>query len=257
VYYTLALASLVGAHFSRQRLRLPIAGAAWASLFLAAAVSGSRSFVVALAPVLMATLLAFVLRPQLFGTVVRTAALAAFVISLVGATTVVQEGIEVFGARLDNTAGSGGLFGRLQGSVVISLSAWSSAPWLGVGLGAGTNAGTALAGGAFFRYGEGEWTRIVFEAGPVLGLAYIGWRLWILGRLLRSSWQAANRGYVLPLLFVAACATSFVVGQWGQTSIQGLGIWTAGMSVAACRLASEDIARRWAAPRLSAVRMAS
>jgi hypothetical protein len=134
------------------------------------------------------------------------------------------------------------------------VSAWSGAPLFGVGLGAGTNAGTALAGGAFFRYGEGEWTRVVFEAGPVLGVAYMVWRLWILWRLGRSSWQAAACGYVPPLLFAAACATNFVVGQWGQTSIQGLGVWTAGMCAAAYRIAAEDRARRWSPPAVPARR---
>jgi hypothetical protein len=80
VYYTLALASLIALHFSRQRVPLVLAAAAWAALLLAGAVSGSRSFVVALAPVLAAAVVVFVLRPQLFGAAVRTAALAGFAV---------------------------------------------------------------------------------------------------------------------------------------------------------------------------------
>jgi hypothetical protein len=242
-YAALALASLLALHFTRLRVPLVVAAAAWAALVLAGSVSGSRAFVISVAPVFGAAFLAFVLRPQLFGTAVRMAAVAVFVVALVSASTVAQEGVEVFSARLDSTGGLPGVIARIRGSYFTTVSAWNTAPLFGVGLGAGTNAGTALSGGAFFRYGEDEWTRVIFEAGPVLGLAYLVWRVWLAWRLIGGAWHAATLGFVAPMLLVSACAVNIVLGQWGQPNMQGMTVFAAGLCAAACRQASEAVAR--------------
>jgi hypothetical protein len=42
---------------------------------------------------------------------------------------------------------------------------------------------------------------------------------------------------LLPLLLWGACASSLLSGQWGQTSIQGFGVFTLGLTLAAGRTA--------------------
>jgi hypothetical protein len=108
---------------------------------------------------------------------------------------------------------------------------------LGVGLGAGTNAAAALQGTKGFRWGEGEWPRVIFEAGPILGLLYLIWRVWITLAVGRAALRISSSGVLLPLLLWGACASSLLSGQWGQTSIQGFGVFTLGLTLASGRAA--------------------
>jgi hypothetical protein len=110
-----------------------------------------------------------------------------------------------------------------------------------VGLGAGTNAGAALLGTKGFRWGEGEWPRVIFEAGPVLGLLYLFWRVWLTVAVGRAALRASARGALLPLLLWGACAHLVLMGQWGQTSIQGFAVFTLGLSLAAGRCATQAL----------------
>ena len=88
-----------------------------------------------------------------------------------------------------------------------------------------------------FRWGEGEWPRVIFEAGPILGLLYLIWRVWITFAVGRAALRVSGSGVLLPLLLWGACASSLLSGQWGQTSIQGFGVFTLGLTLAAGRTA--------------------
>ncbi len=243
LFYALALACLLGSHFQRDRVPAVVQWTGWGALMLAVAVSGSRSLLVALAPVAAAAGVAFFVRPQLFGAMVRTFGTAMLIVSIVWASSAVQEGVQVFNARLRNTGGASVVIDRVRGTLDMSLSAWSTAPMTGAGLGMGTNAGSALLGKRAFQLGEDEWTRVMFEAGPPLGLAYLGWRIWVVWLLMKAAVRTATWGHVLPLLCFGACAVNLLSGQWGQTSVQGFAVWTAGMCLAANRIATIDAIR--------------
>jgi hypothetical protein len=240
LYYALAFACLLGAHFQRDRVPAFVLWTGWGALILAAAVSGSRSLLVSLGPVAAGAGVAYLVRPQLFGAMVRTLGTAMLVISVVWASSVVQDGVQVFSARLRNTGGASALVDRMRGTLDMSLSAWSTAPIMGAGLGLGTNAGSALLGSPVFKLGEDEWTRVIFEAGPPLGVAYLAWRVWVVWLLMKAAVGAARWGHVLPILCFGACAANLLSGQWGQTSVQGFAVWTAGMCLAASRAAAMD-----------------
>ncbi|HEY7450377.1 MAG TPA: hypothetical protein VH702_19630 [Vicinamibacterales bacterium] len=243
LYYALAFACLLGSHFERDRVPTAVLWTGWAALILATAVSGSRALLFAFVPIGIAAGAAYLMRPQLSGAMVRTVGTAMFVVSIVWVSSVVQEGVEVFSARLRNSGGVTMLLERIRGTVDMSVSAWSSAPIMGAGLGLGTNAGTALLGSRVFKFGEDEWSRVVFEAGPPLGIAYLLWRAWLVWLLMKAAVGAARWGHVLPILCFGACAANLLSGQWGQTSIQGFAIWTAGMCIAGSRVAAVDVSR--------------
>jgi hypothetical protein len=243
LYYALAFACLLGSHFERARVPTAVLWTGWAALILATAVSGSRALLFAFVPIGIAAGAAYLMRPQLSGAMVRTVGTAMFVVSIVWVSSVVQEGVEVFSARLRNSGGVTMLLERIRGTVDMSVSAWSSAPIMGAGLGLGTNAGTALLGSRVFKFGEDEWSRVVFEAGPPLGIAYLLWRAWLVWLLMKAAVGAARWGHVLPILCFGACAANLLSGQWGQTSIQGFAIWTAGMCIAGSRVAAVDVSR--------------
>ena len=169
LYYALAFACLLGAHFQRDRVPAFVLWTGWGALILAAAVSGSRSLLVSLGPVAAGAGVAYLVRPQLFGAMVRTLGTAMLVISVVWASSVVQDGVQVFSARLRNTGGASVLLDRMRGTLDMSLSAWSTAPIMGEGLGLGTNAGSALLGSRL-QAGRDEWTRGYSRQGRRLGL---------------------------------------------------------------------------------------
>jgi hypothetical protein len=109
-----------------------------------------------------------------------------------------------------------------------------AAPGLGWGLGLGTNAGAKLLlGQSAFLLMEGEWPRIILENGPVLGIAYLLWRL---GFVLRISWltiKSVLMSNLLPLLLFSSSALPLLNGQFGQPTILGFAVFVTGLALAA------------------------
>jgi hypothetical protein len=240
-YFALTLGCLIASHMTRDRIQplLPLMRfGGWAAVMLAAAVAGSRGLVAGLAPVVIAVVAALLIRPRLVGGVMRMAATVAAVGLVVWTFSVVREGVDVFNLRTEESGGTVNLLERSTTSYQFATTAWEDSPLLGVGIGLGTNVGSTLAGGARFQLGETEWQRVIYEAGPVLGTAYMAWRFWLLVFLIRLAKRAAAAGSVLPFALVGACASSLLIGQWGQPTTQGFSVWMAGLALAACRLPS-------------------
>ena len=109
------------------------------------------------------------------------------------------------------------------------------APIFGHGVGAGTIAGARLAGGEHtFELGEGELARIVMELGPLLGFAFIGWRVWLAISLLRYGWSNFKMtGSLLSWLLGGATLLGLISAQWGQATMLGFTVFSAGLALAA------------------------
>ena len=237
-FFSIALAALIAASVEGA-LSWPLRITGWVAVSLAAAVSGSRSFLAAMAGVMLVGVAGWARgRSSKLGRGLVVSAFTALVaINVLGSLETVREGAEVIQTRLDQW-GNGGLSRRLMYDYNTIKWAIVDSPVLGVGLGAGTNAAAALQKTKVFRWGEGEWPRVIFEAGPILGLLYLIWRAWITFAVGRAALRMSASGALLPLLLWGACATSLLSGQWGQTSIQGFGVFTLGLTLAAGRAAS-------------------
>ena len=244
-FFSIALAALIAGSVERG-LSWPLRIAGWVGISLAAAVSGSRSFLAAVAGVMLVGVAGWARgRSSKLGRGLVVSAFTALVaVNVLGSFDTVREGAEVIQSRLDQW-GNGGLGRRLMYDYDTIKWAIVDSPVLGVGLGAGTNAGAALQGIQGFRWGEGEWPRVIFEAGPILGLLYLIWRVWMTFAVGRAALRVSASGVLLPLLLWGACASSLLSGQWGQTSIQGFGVFTLGLTLAAGRNA---FVQRTAAP---------
>ena len=236
-FFSIALAALIAGSVERG-LPWPLRIAGWVGISLAAAVSGSRSFLAAVAGVMLVGVAGWARgRSSKLGKGLVVSAFTALVaVNVLGSFDTVREGAEVIQSRLDQW-GNGGLGRRLMYDYDTIQWAIVDSPMLGVGLGAGTNAGAAIQGIKGFRWGEGEWPRVIFEAGPILGLFYLIWRVWITLAVGRAALRVSASGVLLPLLLWGACASSLLSGQWGQTSIQGFGVFTLGLTLAAGRTA--------------------
>jgi len=235
-FFSVTFALLLASYVSGDRIPAGLRWAAWAALLAAVAVSGSRALIVALVPVLLCVLAAPVVRPKLFGGLLQGLVTLAIAATVVWSFSVIREGVDVLNARIASSGGSRELLERSANSYLYARAAWSDAPLLGVGIGLGTNVGSALIGRSAFQLGEDEWSRVLFEAGPILGAGYLAWRLWLAVTLFRHSVRSASAGHVLPVALFGACASNLIVGQWGQPSTQGFAVWVAGMCLATCRV---------------------
>jgi hypothetical protein len=237
-FFSIALAALIAGSVERA-LSWPLRIAGWVAVSLAAAVSGSRSFLAAVAGVMLVGVAGWARgrSTKLGRGLVVSAFTALIAVNVLGSFETVRDGAVVIQSRLDQW-GNGGLWRRLMYDYDAVKWAVADAPPLGVGLGAGTNAAAAMQGDRRFRWGEGEWPRVIFEAGPILGLLYLIWRVWITVAVGRAALRISATGALLPLLLWGACAMSLLSGQWGQTSIQGFGVFTLGLTLAAGRAAS-------------------
>lgn len=110
------------------------------------------------------------------------------------------------------------------------------APLLGHGLGLGTNGGAAFAPpNAFFISQEGEWTRNVLECGPILGGAFILWRVCLTLFLAWTVMRCAKRGNILPLLLFAICGVLILYGIFPQPTALGFAAFTSGLCLASMK----------------------
>lgn len=109
------------------------------------------------------------------------------------------------------------------------------APFWGYGIGLGTIGGARLAvGQTTFLLAESELDRIVLELGPLLGFAFIGWRVWLAGSMIWRSWIGivAERD-MLAWLITGASFMSVISGQWGPATQLGFAVFGAGLALAA------------------------
>jgi hypothetical protein len=239
-YYALATAFLVWAMLRKGVYKNWLLMAAGVALAIGIAVSGSRSVVAACAGVIGSLVIVLFLRPDVIGRFGRIL-IVTFVLGLiVSRTAIFKEGVDVLAARFNEVAEAteqsitGGLVSRVFSSFGESFYVLTKAPFLGYGLGIGTNAGGRfLTGHSMFLLTEGEWSRVFLENGPVLGLAYVIWRLTLTIRVGILCLKSVRLGNLLPLLIFSSCFFSLLNGQFGQPTILGFAVFATGLALAA------------------------
>ena len=239
-FYSLATAFLIWAALKRDVYPLWLVLSAAAALIVGIAVSGSRSAVGACAVVAASLGLVLLIKPSAvnrFGQALLVTLLIGWGISK---TPLFKEGFEVLSTRFTDVAEATeqsvakDVFTRSFSSFTDGLYVLTKAPFLGYGLGVGTNAGAKfLIGRSTFLLSEGEWSRIFLESGPVLGLAYVIWRCALIYPLGAFCLRAVRAGEVLPLLLFSTSVLALLSGQFGQPTILGFSIFGCGLALAA------------------------
>ncbi len=210
---------------------------------IAAAVSGSRSLVLA---IFIVVFLAFVsstlAKPKLALRWLASFVVVGLLFYLLRNVPVIQLGLSVFTTRVTTAAGheggaSGFLFRILQNFGGAAYPSLFESPVLGYGLGMGTNVGAVLVTGkAQFLLAEIEWQRNILESGPFLGGAFIIYRLVLCGWLVAIAIRHALRKNLLPLLLLSAGGLILVNGNLGQPTSLGFTVFTCGLCLAATRV---------------------
>lgn len=211
---------------------------------LALAVSGSRSMILSAGLVVAAWVVGIAATRQVAAGISRIILLcfcAAFLAAQIGETEIFDEGMNVLSTRFKAASGtesdSGGMAGRFLDSLLSPLRSIEAVPLLGNGLGLGTNVGAVLTQGeAGFLLSEGEWGRILLEMGPIIGSAFILYRIFLMVSLGKIAIRCTSTGNLLPLLLWSACATMIFNGQIGQPTNLGFMVFVAGLCLSATQI---------------------
>jgi hypothetical protein len=161
---------------------------------------------------------------------------------IVSRLPIVHEGLTILSSRFTESAEASettitsGLIQRALSGFTEGLGQLGHAPIFGFGLGVGTSGGAAfLMGQSTFLLSENEWTRIIFESGPILGLAFLMWRTLLAVYLGVVSLRALTRGEILPLLLFSAGFLIILSGQLGQPTSLGFAVVFNGLCLASTR----------------------
>jgi hypothetical protein len=212
------------------------------SVLLAIVVSGSRSLVVSVLLVVFSLAIVLLIRPDAVNRFGRSLILLVIGMLIITRLPIVQEGLAILSSRFTESAEAaettitGGLIERSLSGFTEGLGHVGHAPIFGFGLGVGTSGGAAfLMGQSTFLLSENEWTRIIFENGPILGLAFLVWRTALTAYLGFVSLRTLTCGEILPLLLFSAGFLLILNGQLGQPTSLGFGVVLNGLCLASTR----------------------
>jgi len=115
------------------------------------------------------------------------------------------------------------------------------APFFGSGVGAGSNVGSRLIHGSVgFSLAEEEWGKILLELGPMLGIAFIAFRIWLTFHLGLEAWRTLREERdALPLLIWSALMIAILQGQWAPPTVLGFAVLGGGLILGAMNRAPQ------------------
>ena len=233
-YAFVAVFVLHGLYQKRLYSLLLVSGGA-VSMLIAMAVSGSRSAVFAVFLVFLALGVCMLLDRSLIVKSYKLIFIGAICVLALSWTEVFSEGLATTQKRFEMAGKSEDTGVRFLMEYLRPFLTISDVPFLGYGLGVGTNAGAAmLRGHVQFLLAEGEWSRIMLESGPIFGLAFILLRVAMTVSIGLKSLRRAAKGIYLPALLFGACGMNVMSGQLGQPTSLGFAVFGGGLCLAAC-----------------------
>ena len=205
-------------------------------------ISGSKTSVIAVLLVIFALIAILIVRPRAvnkFGWTLIIVVVGAIIVSRL---PIFKEGFQILSDRFASAAEATettvirGTIDRVINDFTEGFKNFSSFPLFGYGLGIGTNVGgRILIGRSAFLLAESEWSRVLAESGPILGLAFLIWRTLFVFYLGRLSFIALKRDNLLPILLFGSGFIVLLNGQLGQPTILGFAVILNGLCLAATR----------------------
>ncbi len=156
-------------------------------------------------------------------------------------------GLEVFSTRFQNANKVEGgiesvLLDRYLGGLIAALIHSGEQPFLGYGLGYGSNVGSfLLTTQRTFLISEGEWGRLIGELGPALGIGIILIRLSITFQLLKWAWFYLKNNELLPWILFSLCVLVLPQTSWSQPTSLGFCTMITGLLVASISNKAENV----------------
>jgi hypothetical protein len=238
-YAALSAAYLLYAALTRGVYRNWLLYAAGLALVVTIGVSGSRSVLLAVLVVVSSLVAIILLRPTAINQFGRNLLIVVVVLLIAVRLPVFKEGVQILSDRFTTVAEeedktiAAGLVARMFSGFTEGVLLVSRAPIGGYGLGIGTNGGAKFLTGRFiFLLTEGEWGRVILESGPILGLAFLAWRVMLTAKLGLFSLRHLKRGEILPIMLYGAGFISLLNGQYGQPTNLGFSCFICGLCLA-------------------------
>ena len=211
------------------------------AIALALPVSISRTVMLGTGMVALTFLVTLPFSSARFSALARPLLLLALVGVGLSQLPVFREGTSVFMMRWDTAAAESegaawtSVLDRTVNGFTNPYYFMKAAPFLGYGIGTGSNVGARLTSGAVgFMLAEEEWGKVLLELGPVLGAAFILFRIYLTSWLGLQAWRALreNRN-PLPLLIFTATALIVLQGQWAPPTVLGFAVVGSGLLLGA------------------------
>lgn len=247
-YLCTAAAFLLHAMISKLPYKSWLLYTAAVGLLVGVGVSGSRGAVLAVAVVIASLGIILLVRPDAMTTLGRNLLIAVILLWAVGHVPIFRQGVGILSQRFTESAEVaetsvvGGLFERVFEGFAQSVIHTPEAPLLGYGLGVGTNGGSAfLMGHSAFLLTEDEWTRIIFESGPILGWAFVLWRIMLAVSIGYAAYKALKLGNTLPIFLFSASFFALLNAPLGQPTSAGFAVVLAGLCLAATASKNDSI----------------
>jgi hypothetical protein len=168
--------------------------------------------------------------------VIQFALVSVILSCLAGQLLIFRDGMEAFGARWETaTTDNGGFQGAIVDRVLNDLfGSFEAVKYSGLGTGFSTNVGQkSLTEEVGFGASEGEWGRLLYDNGFILGSLLVGYRIALAGSIIFVSFRAWQRRSTFSLVFAAACFVIVLNGQWGQATTLGSAVIGGGLAMAA------------------------
>jgi len=241
-FYTFAMAFLVAAMTQHKRYSKLFLMLAAGAIIVAVPVSISRMLILSAGLTFLVGLLSSTVQKAAIFRFVRLALFAGLGLFIAGQLEVFEEAKETFflrweqaAAHTDQEAGEA-IVSRIADEFLGPFQLEDGQPFFGLGIGAGTQVGVHLrTGERGFELGEGEWFRIIGESGLILGILFILWRIWVTVKLGRYTITALRRGNGIGIILFSATAYNLLLGQLGQTTVNGFTVVGLGLTIAAMR----------------------
>jgi hypothetical protein len=201
----------------------------------------SRSLLLYVGFGLLFTIIGMLRKPQNLGRIIILLLGITAVLALLSQVSVLQAPIEAFVSRFTAAADAEGgvtnsFSDRYLGGALGALSDSSEQPFLGYGVGMGTNVGSQLlTGKKNFLISEGEWGRLIGELGPLLGICVILVRVGLTVKLFGASYQKLTQNDLLPWILLANALLVIPQAQWAQPTFLGFSTMIAGLLIASFR----------------------
>jgi hypothetical protein len=206
------------------------------AILLAIPVSISRSFFLSVAIVAITGVIAMIAGKRLSVAMFFKVGLLALVLPFAAdQLSAFKDGMEAFGARWETaTTNEGGFHEAIIDRVLNDLfGSFEQVTYSGLGTGFSTNVGQKLLTAEVgFGASEGEWGRLLYDDGFILGSLVIGYRIALAFFVVFTSFQAWRRRSLQSLIFASAAFMLLLNGQWGQATTLGSAVIAGGITLA-------------------------
>ncbi len=212
--------------------------ASGAAILIAVPVSISRGLFLSVALVTITGIVALSVGGRLSGGIFFRVIVAAIILPILALQLPgFKDGLEAFGARWESatTDADGGFKGAIVDRVSDDLfGSFNGVRTVGAGTGFSTNVGQKLLTAEVgFGGSEGEWGRLLYDNGFILGSLLVVYRIALAGSIVFAALRAWQRRSPQGLVFASAAFFVLLNGQWGQATSLGAAMIAGGLALAA------------------------